>query len=414
MMNDLANFLQFSAWPPRPDWLFWASLTMVAAGVLGEFVNRRLGLPRVVGYSVVGMILAALGHGIFANGALDARLRLVVDLALALLLFEMGSRVNLRWLRNNKALLGASAAEAAVSFVVVGYGLSLLGVSPLVSISCAVLTMASSAAVVGRVGAELRAAGQVSERMLALTSLNTIYGVLAHKLLLGWLALDQKGDWLEAVAQPLYAFVGSVIVAALLARLTAGLMRRLDLRNENSVLMLLGLVLVALSVARVLNLSTLLVPLLAGMILRNTTERPWVWPRHFGTAGGVLVLMLFVAVGSAWTLQALAAGAVLALALLLLRLVAKAIALTGMARLSGIDTRQGVALAVCLSPVSGTMLVLFSEVQLHHPQTAALLAPVILSTIALMELVGPIAVQWGLRLAGEHHPETPVKEAAKR
>jgi len=105
---------------------------------------------------------------------------------------------------------------------------------------------------------------------------------------------------------------------------------------------------------------------------------------------------------------------VLALALLLLRLVAKAIALTGMARLSGIDTRQGVALAVCLSPVSGTMLVLFSEVQLHHPQTAALLAPVILSTIALMELVGPIAVQWGLRLAGEHHPETPVKEAAKR
>ena len=86
-----------------------------------------------------------------------------------------------------------------------------------------------------------------------------------------------------------------------------------------------------------------------------------------------------------------------------------------MARLSGIDARQGVALAVCLSPVSGTMLVLFSEVQLHHPQVAVMLAPVILSTIALMELVGPIAVQWGLRLAGEHHPETPpVKEAAKR
>ena len=36
------------------------------------------------------------------------------------------------------------------------------------------------------------------------------------------------------------------------------------------------------------------------------------------------------------------------------------------------------------------------------------------ASIALMELVGPIAVQWGLRLAGEHHPETPVKEAAKR
>lgn len=414
MMNDLATFLQFSAWPPRPDWLFWASLTMVAAGLLGEFVNRRLGLPRVVGYSVIGMVLAAMGHGIFANGALDARLRLVVDLALALLLFEMGSRVNLRWLRHNKALLAASAAETALSFVAVGYGLTLLGVSPLLAISCAVLTTAASAAVIGRVGAELRAAGQVSERMLAMASLNTIYGVLAHKLLLGWLQLDTKGDWLEAVAQPLYAFIGSIIVAFLLARLTAWLMRRLDLRNENSVLMLLGLVLVALSVARVLNLSTLLVPLLAGMILRNTTERPWVWPRHFGTAGGVLVLMLFVAVGSAWTLQALASGAVLAIALVLLRLLAKSLALVGTARISGIDARQGIALAVCLSPVSGTMLVLFSEMQAHHPAVAAQLAPIILSTIALMELIGPIAVQWGLRLAGEHQPhETPAPEAKR-
>ncbi|WP_255370220.1 cation:proton antiporter [Roseateles sp. YR242] len=412
-MNDLANFLQFSSWPPRLDWLFWASLIMVAAGLLGEFVNRRLGLPRVVGYSVIGMLLAALGHGIFANGALDGRLRLVVDLALALLLFEMGSRVHLRWLRNNKALLWSSAAEAVASFVVVGYGLTLLGVAPLMAMSCAVLTLASSAAVIGRVGSELQAAGQVSERMVALAALNTIYGVLAHKLLMGWLQLDQKGDWLEAIAQPLYAFAGSIVVAIVLARLTAWLMRRLDLRNENSVLMLLGLVLVALSVARVFNLSTLLVPLLAGMVLRNTTERPWVWPRHFGTAGGVLVLMLFVVVGSAWTLQALATGVVLALGLLLLRLLGKAVALVGLARVSGIDARQGIALAVCLSPLSGTTLVLYSEVQARHPDIAAVLAPVILSTIALMELVGPIAVQWALRLAGEHQPHTSHSEAKR-
>ena len=70
--------------------------------------------------------------------------------------------------------------------------------------------------------------------------------------------------------------------------------RRLDLVDENAALLLLGLVVLALIGARLFNLSTLLVPLLAGVLLRNTTERPWVWPRHFGTAGGVLVLMMFV------------------------------------------------------------------------------------------------------------------------
>jgi hypothetical protein len=32
------------------------------------------------------------------------------------------------------------------------------------------------------------------------------------------------------------------------------------------------------------------------------------------------------------------------------------------------------------------------------------LAPVVLSAIALMALLGPIAVEWGLRLGGEHQP----------
>jgi Kef-type K+ transport system membrane component KefB len=403
-LTELAHFLQFADWPPRVDWLFWAALILVVAGLLGEAVYRRLGLPRVIGYGVVGMLLTLSGHGLFAGGALDARLRLIVDLALALLLFEMGSRVNLGWLRHNKALWLASAAEALFSGLAVGYVLWLLGLSPLLALSCAVLTLAASGAVIGRVGAELKAAGQVSERMLVLTALNTLYAVLAHKLLLGWLQLDSRGDWLEALAQPLYAFVGSVLVAWLLAKLIALLMRRLDLRDENSVLMLLGLVLLALSVARGLNLSTLLVPLLAGVILRNTTQRPWVWPRHFGTAGGALVLLLFVVVGSAWTLQALAAGALVAAALLATRLIAKGLALVGLARLSGLDARQGLALAVCLSPISGSTLVLYSEIQSRHPELAAQLAPVILSAIALMELAGPIAVQWSLRLAGEQQP----------
>ena len=37
---------------------------------------------------------------------------------------------------------------------------------------------------------------------------------------------------------------------------------------------------------------TLLVPLLAGIWLRNRSERPWVWPRHFGSAGSALVLVM--------------------------------------------------------------------------------------------------------------------------
>ena len=193
----------------------------------------------------------------------------------------------------------------------------------------------AAAAVIGRVATQFKSAGQVTERMMVLSALNTLYAVMLLKLVIGWLHVDQHSDWVQGIAQPIYTFGGSVIVAMLLASTVGWVLRRFDLKDENSVLLLLGLVLLALTAARMFELFTLLVPLLAGVMLRNASERPCIWPRHFGTAGGVLVLMLFVIVGATWSRQSLLAGAAVAAAVLLARAASKLLVLTGMARVSG-------------------------------------------------------------------------------
>ena len=157
--------------------------------------------------------------------------------------------------------------------------------------------------------------------------------------------------------------------------------------EENAVLLLLGLVLLALTAARLFALSTLLVPLLAGVMLRNASDRPCIWPRHFGTAGGVLVLMLFVIVGAAWSVETLAVGIVGALLLLGVRALSKSLVLVGMARVSGIEARQGLALAMSLTPVSATSLILLAELQATHPTIAAPLMPLIAAKMAQMATV---------------------------
>lgn len=409
MLANIAGYLQIQPWPPEPGLLFWSALTLVAGGLIGEVVFRRLALPRIVGYSAVGMVIALSGTGLEA-GRMGGGVRLIVDLALALLLFELGSRVNLRWLRANPALLCTSAAESLLSFFAIFLSLRWIGLDTNVALACATMTVSASAAVVGRVSSELKSAGQVTERMIVLTALNTLYAVLSHRLVLGWLHLDAAGEWVQGVVQPVYTFAGSVLLAIALAKLVAWVARRLELRDENSVLLLLGLIVLALTAAQLLNLSTLLVPLMAGVLLRNTTERPWVWPRHFGTAGGVMVLMLFVIVGASWSLEALALGGLAALLLLLVRGAAKALVVVGTARWSGIRARQGAALALTLTPVSGTTLVLYADLHVTHPAFAMTVAPIVLSAIAIMALLGPIAVQWGLRLAGEHQPRRPAAQ----
>lgn len=400
MWADVAGFLQIAPWPLKPGAVFWSALMLVAGGLLGEGVFRGFGLPRIVGYSAVGMLIAFLGRGQAAGGLSDT-VRLIVDLGLGLLLFELGSRVHLRWLRANPALLLTSAAEAVLSFAAIFAVLRWFELDFNVALACATLGVAGSAAVVGRVASEFKTAGQVTERMITLTALNTLVGVLAYKLVIGWLHLDRAGNWVQAISQPLYTFCGAVLLAVALSFLVARVSRRFDLRDENSVLLLLGLILLTLTIARMLNVSTLLVPLLAGVMLRNGTERPWVWPRHFGTAGGVLVLMLFVIVGAGWSVDAVMLGGGLALVFLVARAIGKTVAVAGLAHWSGITLRQGLALALALTPLSGTALVLLADLYRTHPDFAPRLAPIVLSAIAFMELLGPIAVKWALRLAGE-------------
>jgi len=192
-----------------------------------------------------------------------------------------------------------------------------------------------------------------------------------------------------------------LLLAALLARGVIALAPRLDLRDENAALLLLGLVLLALGAARMFGASTLLVPLAAGVLLRNASPRPWLWPRHFGTAGGVLVVMLFVIVGASWSLPVLAAGAAVALAVLGARATAKAVAVVALSPWSGVTARQGACVALGLLPVSAVALVLLNDLQAVAGDAASRVGAVVLAAIVLAELFGPLAVQGALALARE-------------
>jgi hypothetical protein len=215
------------------------------------------------------------------------------------------------------------------------------------------------------------------------------------------LLLSDPGTWLEALSPVMFSFFGSILLGAALGEGLALIARRFDLREDNSIVLLLSAVLLALVVAKTLQLSALLVPLLAGMWLANRSERPWVWPRHFGSAGSVLVLVMFVAVASAWTIDALVASAGIALALVAARALAKGLAVLALAKPSGLGVGQAACLAIGLTPMSATAWVLTMDFIARHPNVGGQMMPVLLASLALLELAAPLAVMGALRAAGE-------------
>src|SRR5690349_24902199 len=110
-MSEALNELTFLPhFPPALGNLVVVALILLIGLACGELFRRVLFLPRISGYVVAGF---AAGPG--SAGLLDTQMledaRLLFDIALGLILFELGSRLDIQWLRRNRWLLAASIAE---------------------------------------------------------------------------------------------------------------------------------------------------------------------------------------------------------------------------------------------------------------------------------------------------------------
>ena len=393
------------SWPLQADAILLAALTLVSAALAGEGLFKFFGWPRIIGYSLIGMIAGAMGFAIQAGTLVRDRsaFAIVFDMGMALLLFEVGGRVNLSWLRANPWLLATSIAEAALTFIAVTVLIISLGYDATLATAAAIIMVATSPAVVMRVTAEFKAQGQLSERLLLLAALSTVYAVVAQKFLLGWLHHAYGHNLWAALLHPLYVFGGSALLAFVLAWAVALFEPHIDLRDEHASLLVLGLLLLMIALLRAFELPVLLTPLLAGMWLRHRAARPLVWPRHFGSVGGVLVLLLFVITGMSLSWSSVLGGGVVALAIVAVRSLAKISVLVLLGRPSGLSMRQSFALGVALCPMSGVAFALTAEIAARYPAFGATLAAMVFSTIAILELLGPLAVKWSLRRSGEIH-----------
>ena len=393
-------FSFFPVWPLSPDAIFWAGLALLAAGLCGELCYRAWRLPRISGYAVIGLVAGAAGFGVIDTKSATAA-RPLLDVALGLLLFELGSRLDLRWMGRNPWLILSSIAEATLTFVLVLPVLLFLHVPLIVALVVAAIAMATSPAMVIQLKTELRAEGQVTQRLMTLTALNSMYAVVIEKLVSSWIHQEAYGNVFATILQPLYLLIGSLVLAYVLARTCIFFYRRMNMQDEHSFVALFGLVLLAIAVAHLFKLSTILSLLAAGIIVKNLEARPQLWPKHFGTAGWLLTVILFVLTLTSFEWKDIGIGGLAALGLIVARLVGKLVGVLAFAKPSGLDWKQGIALGLSLSPMSALAYLLVDDTYSLYPNFDPSLRAITMCSIVVLQIVGPWLVYRSLALVGE-------------
>lgn len=397
----MSSFLPESL--PRLDQLGWFALLLVIAVGLGE-VARLLRLPRILGYVAAGIALGPHGSGLM-HWATVYDLRILVDAALGLLLFELGHALDLSWLKRNPWLLATSVLEAGFTFFAIWGALRLVGVSNVNAVGASAIGMSTSPAVVVQLTRELRAQGQLTERLKMLTALNSTYAVIAITVWLSWLHLEYEATPLVAVFRPVYLIVGSVALSAAAAVVARFLPRWLRGQRSSALLLILGLVLLVIAAARALELSPLLTLLSFGLLSRRYVGWLRVLPADLPTISSITAVILFALIGASLDPASLDTVAVAAAAFVCARLAAKWLATIATAVPSGTTPRKGALLGLGLAPASGLAVVLVQDVTGMYPGFPASMSLIVLASVVVLEFLGPVLTRVALVGARETRSE---------
>ncbi len=377
---------------------------LLVALAAGHACARYLRLPRITGFVAAGLLLGPSALDVL-DASLLASLRIFVDISLGLILFELGRRLDLGWLKRDRWLAASGIAESALSFLLVLVTLRAFGVGAVFAATAAAVAMVTSPAVIMLIVHDEHAQGPLTERLLTLTAINNVAAFLVITLLVGFIHAEYAANWINAIAHPVYLLSGSFVAGYAAFKILLALSRWLPKREDAQFVLIVGTVVVLVGAANALKLSILVSLLALGIFTRNLDPRRDVLSAEFGPGGQFFFVLLFVLTGAGIELTDIALGGVIGIALVVARLAGKLAGLAAFAPLSGLSMRRAAWLAIGMSPISGVALAMMHGAGSLYPEFGARLAATVVAAIVLLEVLGPLATQWALRRAGETAPE---------
>jgi Kef-type K+ transport system membrane component KefB len=389
--------------PTLPDTLNLLTATglILLAGILGSrLIARLLPVPAITGYVLTGLLIGPAGFNLVNAGTLNA-IGPLVDLALGLVLFELGRRVDYKWLLREKRLLTTGIVVSLCTFVALFWVLTALGIGKEVAGMVAAMGMATSPAVALNVVREVKAEGQVTERMLNIAVIGNLLAFVGLSMGLSALHLEYQAGWSKYLLHPLYLLLGSALLGWLASRLLIWIGHWLGRDTQAQLVVVFALIAATVGAATMLDLSALIAMLAFGIASRSEDHRYAVVEPDFSQLSSLLYVMLFVFAGARLEPSYLRNFALVVLAFIAVRTLVTTALTTLLSHSNGISMRKGALLGVSLVPLSGFKVILVQHAAVFYPEFGSQMSALIVAILVILEVVGPICTRFALVVAGE-------------
>ena len=396
--------------------IIYALAIILIAALIGGRIASFFRIPRVTGYLLAGLLVGPSFSDFFNLPQMLSRqalqeLQLISDVALALILMNIGGQLRTENLRRWKQRIFIfSLTEAILTGLLVGLsifgvnqfmlmytitGYSLAQTSLLFGVFTGTISIATAPAATLMVVREYEAEGPITRLVLTLVSLNNLFSVFAFTIA-AQLLVSPDGGLLSIF----YQLSTPLLLGGSVGLLMSIWAQRLELPSEHKILLLGGVTAVAV-ISRSLGLEPLLSCMALGMILADSSPR---WERLLKALNEIdypLYVVFFVLAGANLHIDTLAHIGLLGVTYVFARTCGKLAGASLGASLGKFGQREQTWVGMTLLAQAGMAIGLAATLSTQWPEGGQLVETIILGSVVIFELIGPLAVRCGLVKSGE-------------
>jgi Kef-type K+ transport system membrane component KefB len=381
-------------------------LILLLALMAGHLV-KVFRIPEVTGYILVGVALGPSVLGWLSQDNLAA-LGVLGEVALGLILFSVGAVFELSLFRRiGRQVVFVTLAESLVAAVLVTGGARLLGQPWSIALLLGAIAIATAPASTLMVIRECDSAGPLTDSLLGIIAVNNllcmaVLGLVAASIDLttGFAGLSTADTLYRSAFWFLWQLIGSVALGYLVGLLLASWSAYVAESGEMLIL-LAGSLLFCVGVSRALNLSPLVTSLAVGATMVNLSDRSRHLSRALSNTDPPFYAMFFVIAGAELDVSRIPAMGLLGLVYIVGRAGGKFLGARFAARHLGLDPSVREFLGFALQAQAGLAVGLTLAVNSRYPQLAPVVSTVVLSAVAVFEILGPASTRFALVQSGE-------------
>lgn len=392
---------------------------LFVAGAMTEWLSFKLRFSSVVGYMIVGLLLAPGTFGVLPEAFIE-KSHIIIDLALSLIAVLVGASLKRSRLKGLTAQVAAiTAFEATFAFLSVATGFFLLGafffpqMDELLAPAILLGGIASATAPAATLAIihELKAYGRFSTTLLAVVASDDAVAMIlfAFALTLSSTLVGPGTFHFTAMLHALYIIAGSIGIGLLAGVVTTGFERLFSHHKGMETIATLGMIFIAYSLSRHFGLEPLLTTLTMGVVMANISSEFDLVEKEIDNHIVEIVFMLFFMLSAIHLdLGALLALPAAALGYVLLRIGGKVGGSYLGALLSGADRDVRRYLGFALFPQAGVAIGLALSLQDRSgfESFAPPILHLVIATTIIHELAGPFMTRFALLQAKKHQEKT--------